>query len=93
MQQMNLDIFSNRSVGVNRLLVSVYSNEDAASKRFKAKRYYLPRGIIKNYNVIIKGKHFYDQAIDSEIKQYEENRKLTTGQGEDYTTGCLLDYE
>ena len=93
MQQMNLDIFSNRSVGVNRLLVSVYSNEDAASKRFKAKRYYLPRGIIKNYNVIIKGKHFYDQAIDSEIKQYEESRKLTTGQGEDYTTGCLLDYE
>ena len=93
MQQMNLDIFSNRSVGVNRLLVSVYSNEDAASKRFKAKRYYLPKGIIKNYNVIIKGKHFYDQAIDSEIKQYEENRKLTTGQGEDYTTGCLLDYE
>ena len=27
------------------------------------------------------------------MKQYEEIRKLTTGQGEDYTTGCLLDYE
>ena len=36
-------------------------------------------------------KNFYDQAIDSDIKRYEETRKLTTGQGEYYTTGCLLD--
>ena len=42
-------------------------------------------------NVIINGKIFYDQAVDSNIKQYEEIRKLTTRQGEDYTTGCLLD--
>ena len=35
----------------------------------------------------------YDQAIDSDIKGYEEIRKLATGLGEDYTTGCLLDYE
>ena len=32
--------------------------------------------------------------IDSDIKQYEENiRKLTRLQGEDYTNGCLLDYD
>ena len=48
-----------------------------------------PKGIIKNYNVIINGKNFYDQPIDSSIKQYKEIRKLATGQGEDYTTGCL----
>ena len=54
-------------------------------------RIYIPKGIIKNY-VIINGKNFYDQAVDSDITQYEEIRKLTTGQGEDYTTGCLLDY-
>ena len=40
-------------------------------------------------NVIINGKNFYDSAIDSEKKQYEESRKLTLGQGDDYTTGCL----
>ena len=51
-------------VGVNRWFVLVCPAEDADSKRFKAKRYYLPKGIIKNYNVIINGKHFYDQAID-----------------------------
>ena len=31
--------------------------------------------------------------MDSDIKRYEKIKTLTTGQGEDYTTGCLLDYE
>ena len=77
-------------VRVSRLFVLIYSNEDTASKRFKAKRYYLPKGIINNYNVIINGKNIYDQPIGSNIKQYEEIRKLATGQGEDYTTGCFI---
>ena len=80
-------------VRVNILFVLVYSNQDANAKRFKTGRYYLPKGIIKSYNVIINGKNVYDQPIDSNIKQYEKIIKLTTGQGEDYTTGCLLDYE
>ena len=50
-------------------------------------------GIIKNYNIIISGKNFYHQPIDSDIKPYKEITKLTAGQGEDYTTGCLLDYD
>ena len=37
-------------------------------------------------------KNFYDQATDSDIKRCEEVTKLTTAQGEDYTTVCLLDY-
>ena len=78
-------------LGVNRLFVLVYSNLDANSKRFKTQRYYLPKGIIDNDNVIINEKNFYDQPADSDIKRYEEIRKLTTGQGEDYTTECLLD--
>ena len=80
-------------VGVNRLFVLVYSNQDADCKRFKTRRYYLLKGIIKNYNVIINEENFYDQPIDSDIKRYEEIRKLTTGQGEYYTTGCLLNYK
>ena len=43
--------------------------------------------------LIIYGKNFYDPPIDSDIKRYEKIRKLTTRQGEDYTTGCLFDYE
>ena len=42
--------------------------------------------------MIISG-NFYDQVIDPDIKQYEDIRKLTTEQGEDDTTGCLLDYD
>ena len=94
-QQMNIDIFSNE-IWVNRLFVLVYSNQDDNSKKFKTRRYYLSE-IIDNYNVTIHGKKFYDQAIDSDIKPYEEITKLTitTGQGEDYTNaiGCFLDYD
>ena len=79
-------------VGVNRLFVLVYTNHDNNAKRFNAQKYYIPKGIIKNYNMIINGKNFHDQAIDSDIKRYEEIRKLATGQGELYTTGCLLEY-
>ena len=66
----------------------IYTNQDDGAIRFKAQRYYLQKGIIKNYNVIING-----QPTDSDIKKYKEIRKLTIGQREDYTTGCLLDYE
>ena len=47
----------------------------------------------KSYNVIRNGENFCDQQIDSDIKQYDEIRKLTTEQGEDCTTGCLVDYD
>ena len=80
-------------VGINRLFVLAYTNQGDSAKRFKTRRYYLPNSILKNYNVITNGKIFYDQPIDSDIKQYEETRKLTTGHGEYYTTGCLLDYD
>ena len=38
-------------------------------------------------------KNFCNQSIDSDLKQYQIIRKLTTQQGEDWTTGCLLDYD
>ena len=38
------------------------------------------------------GKNFFDQPINSNIKTYENIRKISTGQGDDYTIGCLLDY-
>ena len=42
---------------------------------------------------IIVTSSFYDQAIDSDIKQYEEIKKLTTGKGEHYSTVCILEYD
>ena len=37
-------------------------------------------------------KFFFDQPIKNDIKTYENIRKIATGQEEDYTTDCLLDY-
>ena len=56
------------------------------------KKYFLPRFKIENYNIEIDGRNFYDQPINDLIKQYDEIRKISTGQGDDYTTGCLLDF-
>ena len=41
---------------------------------------------------MIDGKNFFDQPINSELKIYENIRKIATGKWDDYTTGCLLDY-
>ena len=41
---------------------------------------------------MIDGKHFFDQPLNSMAKTYENIRKITIGQGDVYTTGCLLDY-
>ena len=62
-------------------------------KRNSHQKYFLPRVNITNYNVLIDGRNFYDQPINSLIRQYDEIRKIATGQGDYYTTGCLLDYQ
>ena len=38
------------------------------------------------------GKNFFDQPVKNDSVTYENIRKIATGQGDDYTTGCLLDY-
>ena len=56
------------------------------------KRYYIPNVEIKDYNVMIDGKNFFDQPVRNDKVTYENIRKIAIGQGDDYTTGCLLDY-
>ena len=41
---------------------------------------------------MINGEHFFDQPIKNNKVTYENIRKIVTSQGNDYTTGCLLDY-
>ena len=77
--------FESNFVGINRFFVLVYLNADDA-KWYSALKYYLLKYIIKNYKVIINEKSFYEQPIDCGIKRYKKISKLTTGQGEDYTT-------
>lgn len=48
--------------------VLVYSTQDVNAKKYRVGMYYLAKGIFKNYNIIINGKHFYDQPIDFDKK-------------------------
>ena len=50
-------------------------------------QYHLPTVQIKDYNVIIDGRNFFDQPIKNDLKTYDNIKKIVTGQGDDYTTG------
>ena len=75
--------------GVNRPFVLAFEND---AQRTSHSNYYLPNVELKNYNVMIDGKHFFDQPTKDNKVTYENVRKIATAQGDDYTTGCLLDY-
>ena len=75
--------------GVNRLFVLAFENHN---HRISTKRYYLPIVEIKDYNIMINGENFFDQPIKNNKVTYESIRRIATSQGDDYTTGCLLDY-
>ena len=82
--------------GVRRLFVLAFDNTDNGANKIKRNSHtknFLPRVNITIYNVLIDGRNFHDQPITDLIKQYDEIRKLATGQGDDYTTGCLLGYQ
>ena len=74
------------------MFVLAYTHGDNVTNENSYRKYFLPRLKIKNYNIEIDGRNFYDQPINDLIKQYDEIRKISTGQGDDYTTGCLLDF-
>ena len=73
-----------------------FDNTDNGAKRVERNghtKYFLPRVKITNYNVLIDGRNFCDQPINDLVILYDVIRKTATGQGEDYTTGYLLDYQ
>ena len=89
--------------GVTRFFVFPFNNTTVSNNpinntnnrvlRNSQTKYFLPLVNITNYNVVIDGINFYDQAINDSIKQYDEIRKTATGHRDDYATGCLLDYQ
>ena len=75
--------------GVNRLFILAFEDDE---QRTSHKAYYIPNVEIKDYNIMINGENFFDQPIKTNKVTYENIRKIATGQRDDYTTGCLLDY-
>ena len=78
--------------GVNTLFVMAYNRADDQPTRNGQQKYYLPRISLNKYNVIIDGRNFYDNPIESDIEKYRELKRVMIGKGEDYTTGSLLDF-
>ena len=75
--------------GVNRLFVLSFKDDVG---RESHRKYYLPTVEIKGYNVMIDGRNVFDQPIKNDLKIYDKITEIATGHGDDYTTGCLLDY-
>ena len=73
---------------VNRLFVLSFENED---DRRSFSKYYVPNVQIKDFNVLIDGKSFFDMPIKNGEETYEQIIEM--GRNNDYTTGNLLDYE
>ena len=69
-----------------------YNRANGQPTKNGQRKYYLPRIDLKKYNVIIDGRNFYDNPIESDIETYREIKKVMIGKGEDYTTGSLLDF-
>ena len=78
--------------GVNRLFVMAYNRGNGQPTRNGRRKYYLSRIDLEKYNVIIDGRNFYDNPIESDIEKYRELKKVMIGKGEDYTAGSLLDF-
>ena len=78
------------------MFVLAFDNSNNGANRVERdihRKYFLPRVDITNYNVLIDGRNFCDQPINDQIKKYDGIRKIATGKGDDFTTGCLLDYQ
>ena len=85
----NLNIFLDPTfTNVNRLFVLAYRNAD---DRQSFSQFYLPRVMVKDYNVIIGKLAFSDLPIKTEEEAYE--KIIDISRNNEYTTGNLLDYD
>ena len=73
-------VFNNTTVNDDNNLINNTANRVLRNSHTK---YFLPRVNITNYNALIDGRNFYDQPINDVAKQYDEIRKIATGQGDD----------
>ena len=85
----NLNILIDSTfTNVNRLFVLAYQNAD---NKQSFSQFYLPRVMVKEYNVIIDKLAFFDLPIKNKEEAYEEI--IDISKNEEYKTGILLDYD
>ena len=77
------------SQGVNRLFVLSFKG-NANRKRYTG--YFLLKVEIKDNDVMIDGRNFFDQPLKNDLRTYKSIQNFTAGQEDDCITGCLLFY-
>ena len=75
---------------VNRLFVLSFMRNNVGNNRDSFSHYYLPNVEIKDFNVLIDGKSFFDLPVKNEEEIYEKIIKMNNNN--DYTTDNLLDF-
>ena len=75
---------------VNRLFVLSFARNNVGDKRVSFSHYYAPNIEIKDFNVLIDGKSFFDLPVKNEEEAYE--KIIDMSNNNDYTTGNLLDF-
>ena len=75
---------------VNRLFVLSFARNVLGDNRDSISNYYLPNVEIKDFNVLIDGKGFFDLPVKNEEEAYEKITDMSNNN--DYTTGNLLDF-
>ena len=75
-------------INVNRLFVLAYQN---AGDRQSFSQFYLPKVVVKHFNVIIDKLAFFDLSIKTEEEVKE--KIIDVSRNNEYTTGNLLDYD
>ena len=99
-KEINEDADANASKYINldpsfqgvTLFVMAYNRAYGQPTRNGQQKYYLPRIDLEKYNVIVDGRNFYDNPVESDIEKYREVKKVMIGKGEDNTTGSLFDF-
>ena len=77
-------------MNVNRLFVLSFPRNNNTDSTYSFLNYYVPKVQIKDFNVLIDGKNFFDLSVKNEEEAYEKIIEMSNNN--DYTTGNLLDF-
>ena len=75
---------------VNRLFVLSFARNNNTDSRYSYSNYYIPKVQIKDFNVLIDGRSFFDLPIKNEEEAHEKIIEMS--QNNNYTAGNLLDF-
>ena len=77
-------------ININRLFILSFKNGDNDPTRDSFKKYYMSLVEIKDFNVLIDNKPFFDQPVKKKQEVYQ--KLIEMSRNDDYTTGNLLDF-